>query len=176
MSSFSHPAMNVVQENTERVIDDEIETLMDDSEVAEEINNENEDNSKLQPDTDALSRFQIIVDPQLTHAKKEHHVLTCFWRKVGRDALQMPSADFRKKLDLGFKAVFSDSLMRSVRMFPGRISEQDEKDDTNVFKLKPLVKPSKYRMPIKGPGMRSYLALTPTQIALSDLSLPLIMM
>ena len=70
--------MDVVQENTERVIDDEIETLMDDSEVAEEINNENEDNSKLQPDTDALSRFQIIVDPQLTHAKKEHHVLTCF--------------------------------------------------------------------------------------------------
>ena len=144
--------MDVVQENTEKTMDDEEETLMDESEVGDD---ENDDNTMaVHTDTaDALSRFQIIVDPQLTHAKKEHHVLTCFWRKVGRDALQMSSADFRKKLDLGFKAVFSDTLMRSVRMPPGRISEQDEKDDSNVFKLKPLIKPTKHKLPIKGPGV-----------------------
>ena len=150
---MSHPAMDVVQETTERVIEDDVETLMDESEAAEEINDENEGNSKLLSDADALSRFQIIVDPQLTHAKKEHHVLTCFWRKVAKDALQMPSSDFRKKLDLGFKAVFSDTLMRSVRVPPGRLSEQDERDDTNVFKLKPLVKPSRSRLATKGPGV-----------------------
>ena len=152
MSSFSNPPIDVVQENTDKVIEDDVETLMDDSEIAEEINDENDDSTKVNTDTDALSRFQIIVDPQLTHTKKEHHVLTCFWRKVGKDVLQMPSADFRKKLDLGFKAVFSDTLMRSVRMLPGRLSEQDERDDNNVFKLKPLVKPTKHRLPAKGPG------------------------
>lgn len=145
--------MDIVQENTEKIIEDDAETLMDESEVAEGMNDENEDITKLQTDADALSRFQIIVDPQLTHAKKEHHVLTCFWHKVAKDVLQMSSSDFRKKLDLGFKAVFSETLMRSVRVPPGQLSEQEERDDTNVFKLKPLAKPSKYSLSLKGPGV-----------------------
>ena len=149
--------MDVVQqENAEKNIEDAAETLMDESEVEDEeekdVNDENEDSAMLLTDTEALSRFQIVVDPQLTHAKKEHHVLNCFWRKVGKDCLRMPPSDFRKKLDLGFKAVFSDALMRSVRMPPGRLSEQEERDNSNVFKLKPLIKPSQYKLPVKGPG------------------------
>ena len=164
MSSFSNSNMEVVQENPEKTtINDEEETLMDESEEdEEETNDENDDSIMMHTDTDALARFQIIVDPQLTHAKKEHYVLTCFWRKIGRDILQMSSTDLRKKLDLAMnKTAFSDALMRSTRVPPGRISEFDKKDDSNVFKLKPLVKPNKQRLPIKGPGVCLILSIQP---------------
>ena len=122
------------------------------------IDNEDDDSNDQQPHQQhaptpqQLAHLQALAAPQVAHARREHHLLSAFWRKAGHDAAALHG---KAAKDVEFSLAVVKQLMASVRWPPPGTTrlQFDPAHASNrgalMLRVAPVALPTRSSHPIK---------------------------